>query len=144
MLNAFPRCNAPRVWSRTPRRISSPIGKPFSEERTRQADPFVGARLGHGRVAGSSRNASRIYHRRRRESVDDAHVAPRTGGTVDFRGFDFAVDSLTEVQMSTVGPKSGVKFTVFVQICPKIGVGSRNSCSSLPVFRKVGSALQWF
>jgi hypothetical protein len=41
-------------------------------------------------------------------------------------------------------PKSGVKFTVFVQICPIIGVGSRNLCSSLPVFRKVGSALQWF
>jgi PAS domain S-box-containing protein len=27
-------------------------------------------------------------------------------------------------------PKSGVKFTVFVQIRPKIGVGSRNLCSS--------------
>jgi len=26
--------------------------------------PLVGARFAHGRVAGSSRNASRIYHRR--------------------------------------------------------------------------------
>jgi putative transposase len=31
--------------------LPSPIGKPFSEERTRQADPFVGARFAHGRVA---------------------------------------------------------------------------------------------
>jgi hypothetical protein len=29
-----------------------------------------------------------------------------------------------------VSPKSGVKFTVFVQICPKIGVCSRHLCSS--------------
>ncbi len=77
--------------NRIPRGISSPIGKPFSEERTRQADQFVGARFGHGRVAGSSRNASRIYCRQSRESVDDAHVDPRTGGTADLRGLDFGV-----------------------------------------------------
>ena len=36
---------------KTARGISSPIGKPFSGERIRQAYPFVGARFGHGRVA---------------------------------------------------------------------------------------------
>src|SRR5882724_8268176 len=50
--------------SRMPRGISSPIGKRFSRERIPQEYPLVGARFAHGRVAGSSRNASRIYHRR--------------------------------------------------------------------------------
>jgi hypothetical protein len=33
------------------------------------------------------------------------------------------------MQFDRLLPKSGVKFTVFVQICPKIGVCSRNLCS---------------
>jgi hypothetical protein len=35
---------------RTPRGISSRIGRPFWEERMRQDGPFVGARFVHGRV----------------------------------------------------------------------------------------------
>src|SRR6267378_1326406 len=52
---------------------------------------FVGARFGHGRVTQSSRNASRICHRRSHEPVDDAHVDAQTGGTADLRGTDFTV-----------------------------------------------------
>jgi hypothetical protein len=76
---------------RTPRGISSLTGRPFSEERIRQAKPFVGAPFGHGGVAWLSPNASRIYHRRNPESLDDARVDARRGGTADLRGIDFAV-----------------------------------------------------
>jgi hypothetical protein len=76
---------------RTPRGISSLTGRPFSEEGIRQAKPFVGAPFGHGGVAWLSPNASRIYHRRNPESLDDARVDARRGGTADLRGIDFAV-----------------------------------------------------
>jgi hypothetical protein len=39
-------------------------------------------------------------------------------------------------------PKSGVKFTLFVQICPKIGICSPDLCSSRLIFSKVASAFQ--
>ena len=39
------------------------------------------------------------------------------------------MESIIETKAITILPKSGVKFTVFVQICPKIGVCSRNLCS---------------
>src|SRR5271169_4688041 len=64
---------------RTPRGTSPPIGKPFSEERIRQAWRFVGARFGHGRVAWSSRNASRIYHGRSHESLDVRNLLVLSG-----------------------------------------------------------------
>jgi len=67
----------------------------------RPAKPFVGERFGHGRAAGSSRNASRAHRHRSRQSVDDVRIGART--TADFRRVDFAVDSLTEAQMGVVG-----------------------------------------
>jgi hypothetical protein len=44
----------------------------------------------------------------------------------------------------SVGPKSGVNFVVFVQICPKIDICSQNLCSSWSNFTKVTSAFQRF
>ncbi len=46
-------------------------------------------------------------------------------------------------QVGPLEPKSGVKFTFFVQICPKIGICSPDLCSSRLIFTKVASAFQW-
>src|SRR5277367_1846087 len=76
---------------RMPRGISSPTGRASSEERMQRAEPFVGERFGHGRVAGSSRNVSRAYRRQSGEPADDVRVDARTGGTADLRGVDCAL-----------------------------------------------------
>jgi len=44
----------------------------------------------------------------------------------------------------TVGPKSGVKFVIFLQIGPKIVPCSQNLCSSRSNFTTVASAFQRF
>jgi hypothetical protein len=92
---------------RTPRGVPSPIGRPFSEDPIRLAEPFVGARFGHGKAAWSSRNASRIYHRRNR---DHGILLRSMVAREELRVFEeliSRIDSLTEAQMNTLGARRG-------------------------------------